>query len=129
MIGPAKDTARKVFARIGVLVQYPRAFPVTQPYEGSSIQVCYQRVRWAERNMFLGPRLIGYIMVHEITHNLQGIARHSDTGIMKPFWTTEDYSDITDLRLRFDEADIQLIEAGWNWRSKRTQVKRLAHTR
>ncbi len=158
MIGPAKDTVRKVFARIGVLVQYPRAFPhdeqvsreramvvhltmdcdhpmedgpaaVTQPYEGSSIQVCYQRVKWAERNMFLGPKLIGYIMVHEITHNLQGIARHSGTGIMKATWTTSDYRDITDLQLRFEETDVFLIDAGWKWRSKRAQVKRVAHTR
>ncbi|MCC6361951.1 MAG: hypothetical protein IT165_00410 [Bryobacterales bacterium] len=102
---------------------------VTQPYEGSSIQVCYQRVKWAERNMFLGPKLIGYIMVHEITHNLQGIARHSGTGIMKATWTTSDYRDITDLQLRFEETDVFLIDAGWKWRSKRAQVKRVAHTR
>jgi hypothetical protein len=56
--------------------------------------------------------LLGYVLVHEITHNLQGIARHSKTGIMKPRWTPRDYVDMGVRQLHFERIDIELIYAG-----------------
>jgi hypothetical protein len=33
--------------------------------------------------------VLGHVMVHEITHIIQGVSRHSDTGLMKPHWSMD----------------------------------------
>jgi hypothetical protein len=150
IIGPAKETVRKIYARIGIFVQYSPVFPkrgqtpqemamivylrtdcedqvqggvaAAQPYKGSGmIQVCYDRLKWAGKNPIFSHRLLGYIMAHEIAHNLQGIARHSDAGIMKARWTAEEYTRIAVIELRFDPHDIRLIDLGWQSRSRRAE--------
>ena len=35
--------------------------------------------------------LLAYIFAHEIAHALQGVGRHSKSGIMKAEWTIDDY--------------------------------------
>ncbi|MCC6391759.1 MAG: hypothetical protein IT167_14260 [Bryobacterales bacterium] len=147
IVGPAKETVRKIYSRVGILVQYSPVFPkggqahremamvvristdcdeppqggiaVAQPYEGSWIQVRYNRVKWAAKNPVFTSTLLGYVMAHEIAHNLQGIARHSDTGIMKARWSAEEYTRITVHELRFDPHDVHLIDLGWQSRHAR----------
>jgi hypothetical protein len=43
---------------------------------------------------------------------LQGIARHSDTGLMKAFWTKDDYVRMEGSSLTFTPDDIELIHFG-----------------
>jgi hypothetical protein len=48
-------------------------------------------------------------MVHEITHLLQGIGRHSATGVMKEVWTAGDFGGMRLRPLSFTPLDIDLI--------------------
>jgi len=53
--------------------------------------------------------VMAYAMVHEIKHVLQGVSRHSDTGVMKTRW---DFEDSCQMRLRhvlFASKDVALI--------------------
>jgi hypothetical protein len=51
-------------------------------------------------------------MTHEITHLLQGISRHSATGVMKARWGTKDVVDMANNPLPFTPEDIDLIQCG-----------------
>ena len=42
----------------------------------------------------LTPNVLANVLVHEITHILQGPCWHSDTGVMKARWTHTDYMEI-----------------------------------
>ena len=84
-----------------------------------SIVVFYDRVRWAEQHGGLAERLLGHIFVHEITHSLQGITRHSATGMMKAAWSARDYEQMSLKPLRFEPLDIELIHEGFRTRAAR----------
>jgi hypothetical protein len=51
-------------------------------------------------------------MVHEITHLLQGVTRHSDTGVMKARWTGTDFGGMRVTPLPFTRQDVELIYSG-----------------
>ena len=134
----ARNLASKLFARAGVGIQWrtshhmdppasedravvvhlmdrtpvnrkPGALGLSRPLEGVHITVFYDRVeRLATGNDL--PTLLAYVMVHEITHLLQGECRHSKSGIMKANWIGSDYYDIT--RDPFTEEDVELIHRG-----------------
>jgi hypothetical protein len=53
--------------------------------------------------------VLTHVMAHEITHVLQGIDRHSDEGVMKAYWSVEDYQKMYSGQLRFAEHDVQLL--------------------
>ncbi|MBZ5585547.1 MAG: hypothetical protein LAQ30_25780 [Acidobacteriia bacterium] len=57
----------------------------------------------------LVPRLLAHVMVHELTHVLEGVSRHSDTGVMKAHWTAGDYSEMMRKPLPFTDFDAELI--------------------
>jgi hypothetical protein len=95
-----------------------------QPYEGTHIQVVYDRVKSAPRSV--QPYLLAHVLVHEITHILQGTARHSTTGVMKATWNTPDFQEMLNRPLPFTSNDIELIQLGLKSRSARTAVGSLA---
>jgi hypothetical protein len=134
-IRSAQGLASKLFARIGVRIdwrelrsctggrslqvslsyntpldQLPGSLAYALPYEGSHIVVFYDRVRLSDSN--LTTRLMAYVMVHEITHILEGITRHSKRGIMKAHWDREDRFQIGLGRLDFAPEDVDLIYRG-----------------
>jgi hypothetical protein len=140
----AQALASKIFARIGVRIEWHSSAPCpsaasliqitfseetpgTQlrdawayalPYEGTHIVVFYDRIR--RRNREGGPQqLLAYVMVHEITHILQGVNRHSATGLMKAQWSHEDYFEMRRGRLGFAEGDMDLIYRGLDARAAR----------
>ena len=84
---------------------HPGALAYTLPYE-RHIQVFFDRI--ARKNDLL-PYLLGYVFAHEIAHVLQGVARHSDSGIMKAHWNNDDFALMTRRQLRFSDSDIQII--------------------
>lgn len=49
-------------------------------YQGEDITVFYDRVKQAGDAAAM-PTLLAHVLVHEITHMLQGIKRHSDSGV------------------------------------------------
>jgi hypothetical protein len=138
----AKQVAAKMFAGIGINVQWRASDPEPQqglsidvslisdespgeqdqaalaeayPYAGATghITVRYDRVRnsvGASRD--LEPTLLAHVLVHEMTHVLECLDRHSETGVMKSHWTAEDYYDMRWKPLTFTREDVELIRMG-----------------
>jgi hypothetical protein len=85
------------------------------PFAGSTghITVRYERVRSsAGISRDLEAILLGHVMVHEITHILQCLDRHSETGVMKARWSSDDYCEMRWKPLTFTPEDIELIHLG-----------------
>jgi hypothetical protein len=61
---------------------------------------------------YLEPVLLGHVLVHEITHVLQCLDRHADSGVMKAHYTSEDYYDMRWKPLNFTPEDIDLLHLG-----------------
>jgi len=80
-----------------------------EPYAGT-IVLFPDRVNELNRNG--GPSLLAHVLVHEITHMLQGIDRHSAAGIMKARWYRNDYFEMVRKPLPFAQEDIALIYEG-----------------
>jgi hypothetical protein len=137
----AKMVARSMFASVGVNISWRASVPEPQPAllvhvslvvgesaegdigplaeafpfagEIGHIQVRYDRVRTAAGvSRDLEPLILAHVLVHEITHVLQCLDRHADTGVMKARWTAEDYYDMRWKPLAFTPEDIELIHLG-----------------
>jgi len=54
----------------------------------------------------------GYVLAHELAHVMQGIARHSESGIMKANWSRDDRKAMVSHQLTFTRLDIELIHRG-----------------
>ncbi len=80
-------------------------------YQGQDITVFYDRVKQAGVPGAM-PTLLAHVLVHEITHMLQGINRHSDSGVMKGHWAAGDYMTMYQKPLPFTEKDVDLIHRG-----------------
>ena len=106
----------------------PGALAYALPYEGVHVTVFYDRVR-AATEPELTPNVLAHVLVHEITHILQGTCRHSDTGIMKARWTHTDYMEMGQKPLSFTEADVQLIRTGMAERANAGTLIAAAATR
>lgn len=78
------------------------------PYEGVHIRVFYDRIE-REQNR---AAILAHVFAHEITHILQGVVRHSDTGIMKARWTLSDMDQMHYRDLSFTPLDVRLIQNG-----------------
>ena len=73
---PGRDRAIVVRLATDTPANYlPGVLAYALPYQGNQIAVLYNRVE----------------QVQEITHILQGINRHSDSGVMKAHWDRDDY--------------------------------------
>jgi hypothetical protein len=86
----------------------PGSLAYALPYEGSHITVFVDRIE----NMRAASNVLAHVMVHEITHILQGISRHSATGVMKERWTAGDFSGMRFRPLPFTDYDAALILEG-----------------
>jgi hypothetical protein len=86
----------------------PGALAYAQPYEGIHIQVFYDRIKYKPAP----AELLAHVLVHEITHVLQGISRHSDSGIMKANWGGDDFQRMRYKPLSFAEEDVVLTHRG-----------------
>jgi len=86
----------------------PGALASAYPYEGIHIVVFWDRM---ERAAAPAP-LLAHVMVHEITHILEGVSRHSQSGIMKAHWSEADMDVIRAHTLTFAAEDVSLIQAG-----------------
>jgi len=126
-----------MFARIGVTIAWyePNACPVgvdaiqvrlsrdptsfrnfsygalaaAHPY-ARTIIVFVDRVKEVSRDQEVS--VMPSVLVHEITHILERIARHSATGVMKAHWNHKDYLAMHREPLAFAQDDIDLIYAG-----------------
>ena len=90
---------------------HPGALAYAFPYEGVHIEVFYDRV--AQADPALLPSLMANVIVHEMTHILQGIDRHSPSGVMKAMWNSSDYTLMKRGLLRFTAVDVEMIRDGF----------------
>ncbi len=148
----AETSARKMFAGIGVTLEFrnrkcgsdplespilvelatatpgnflPGALAYALPFEGSHLTIFYDRI---ETNRLRGP-VLARVLVHEITHLLQGIKRHSETGVMKATWTRADFDAMRQGNLPFTAHDVDLNHAGLASRTTATEAAALPATR
>ena len=132
--GPAQQRASEIFARIGVtldlreggppapetvgiIVEFvdsvpagllPGAWAYALPYEGVHIRILWNRMQF-ERSP---QELLAHVMVHEITHILQGTDGHSAKGIMLARWSAQERIALERKPLRFTEEDVEMIYRG-----------------
>ncbi len=125
-VSSARAAASRIFAEVGVRIEWHSksscrssefiqisfsehtpegllagALACSRPYEGTYVVVFYDRVKQTIQSTG-AQQLLAFVMVHEITHILQGMDRHSASGIMKAQWSFGDYFDMggTGLALR-----------------------------
>jgi hypothetical protein len=61
--------------------------------------------------------LLAHLIAHELTHVLERVSRHSETGLMKAHWTSRDYAEMDRHHLAFAADDLVLISLGLSaWR-------------
>jgi hypothetical protein len=91
---------------------HPGALAYARPYQGSQIVVLFDRFARSAG----GPRqvstILAHVMAHEIAHLLEGVARHSRTGVMKAHWDGHDLMQMACKPLSFAPEDIDLIQGG-----------------
>jgi hypothetical protein len=137
---PAEDTAKRMFAAAGVAIEWhfgtpytgripqenrtfvvdfsvhtppeehPGALAYSRPYEGIHIVVLYDRFQRTEGRLL--PALLAHVIVHELTHLIEGIPRHSESGVVKAHWDSKDYCQMLSAPLPFAPEDIELIHSG-----------------
>jgi hypothetical protein len=90
----------------------PGALAFARVYEGVHIDVFCDRLDRLAPGSKLAVPLLAHVLVHEITHILQGVDRHSDTGVMKACWNGPDYAAMASSPLPFTPEDILLIRLG-----------------
>ena len=108
------------------------ALASARPFAGTSrgIIIRYDRIHaTAGSSRDLEGMILAHVLVHEITHVLQCLDRHSDTGIMKARWTVDDYVEMRWRPLDFTPEDIQLIFLGLRTVQERPQGPQLAFKR
>ena len=91
----------------------PGSLGYAVPYvnSGTRIHVFIDRVLKDKIPTGMAGNLLGYVMVHEIAHVLQGVDRHSAEGIMKANWDEHDHHAIFLRKLPFAAIDARLIHA------------------
>jgi hypothetical protein len=146
-LGPATELAKQIYARIGVRVDWrstrscpadsilvylrddtpdtllPGALGYARPSDGMNVEIfCDRILKTVEPR--LAPILLAHVLVHESAHILQGIARHSPTGMMKPRWNHTDYAQMAVGWLPFAPLDVTLIYEGMDRRASQITSSR-----
>ena len=92
--------------------EHPGALAYAQPYEADRVVVLYDRVEASADGPTQVSTLLAHVIAHEITHLLQGISRHSETGVMKAQWSAHDFLQMAYKPLPFTPEDVDLIHRG-----------------
>ena len=128
----AKSTASAIFAPLGLKLDWtaapagkpieirfepgppdrPDSLAYAMPYlnDGTKIHIFIDRVAAMAPAPWTGA-VLGHVLAHEITHVLERIVRHSDTGIMKAHWDARDFRAMQSHPLPFASRDVLLLEA------------------
>ena len=88
----------------------PGTFAMALPYEGTHIEIFSDRVGAVGGGV--REDLLGHVLAHEITHMLQGSARHSDSGLMKAHWDRAELAQMKVRHFSFTDLDALLIYNG-----------------
>jgi hypothetical protein len=90
---------------------------VTGIYSEIGVSVIWRPASRFEYGLFKNPAttgvLVGHALAHEIGHVLEGFSRHSETGLMKERWSTNEVLGMRDRWLHFADYDKELILEGF----------------
>jgi len=110
--GPVEDIELEIErSRVGQGPPDSLAYATPMRTSGTRIHVYYDRVLVMSRQV---PNLLGYVLAHEIGHVLEGVARHSDAGILKAKWGAADYGMMAAHSLTFSPEDTERIGDHFN---------------
>lgn len=115
----ALDEAER-FPRVG---RTTLAFAMPYSPKGTRIHVFVDRIRQSHHQFV--AILLAHVLVHEITHVLQGVCRHSPEGIMKAHWTEADYLTMRLIPMHFAADDVDMIRSGMARRNEGFQTTSL----
>jgi hypothetical protein len=76
---------------------------------GVRIHVFLDRVRLMDRTD--SGLVMGHVLAHEMGHVLEGVARHSEAGVLKANYTQADLKVMANRQLHFAPVDVGLIRA------------------
>lgn len=65
---------------------------------------------------------LAYVIAHELAHAMQGIRRHSESGILKAHWTNDDFTAMLFGRLEFAPYDAAMIRRGCSRRREASDL-------
>jgi hypothetical protein len=108
--------------------QLPGALAYALPYEGTHVVVFYDRIK-GQVDGSMVPMFLAHVLVHEITHILQRVGRHSASGVMKARFNETDHAKMKGKGLGFTKEDIDLIHIGLDWRQARLAENTLVASR
>jgi hypothetical protein len=84
----------------------------TNPYatDGPCVKLLMDRLLPAiQLNPLSSGYLLGNVLAHEMGHVLQGVLRHSETGVMKARWSTMETLNMSKERLHFTAEDVEFM--------------------
>jgi len=80
---------------------------------GTEIMIYEDRVlSFLSRHNDLAGAGAGYVLAHELAHVMQGVGRHSESGILKAQWSNRDFKEMMFHKLAFTDFDVDLIQRG-----------------
>ena len=88
------------------------ALAYSNPYatDGPCVKLLMDRLEPAIRlNPLSTGFLLGHVLAHEMGHVLQGVLRHSETGVLKARWSAGETRDMGKKRLHFTAYDTGLM--------------------
>ncbi|SPE38803.1 conserved exported hypothetical protein [Candidatus Sulfopaludibacter sp. SbA6] len=90
----------------------PRVLAYAAPHEraGTRIHIFYNRVSSIHGGSMTAI-VLGHVLAHEIAHVLEGVSRHSSTGVLKACWNEDDFTAMAAHPLRFAPEDVRLLQA------------------
>jgi hypothetical protein len=142
----AKGIASKMFATAGIMIvwrgidkcpgdglkitlvnfsvpaDHPNSYAYAMPFDGTHIVLFWDRIKGYQEERGL-TYLLAHVLVHEITHILQGVPHHSETGVMKATFRKEDVGRMQIHPLPFTAEDLNLIHMGLQIRRARLAEK------
>jgi hypothetical protein len=96
---------------------------------GGDITIYADRILPLPTQFHILPDVVaGYVMAHELAHVMQGVARHSESGILKAQWSRENYTDMTLRKFAFTPRDVELIHLGLRDRAAGRRPERTSET-
>jgi hypothetical protein len=106
---PAEDFVSILISTGALDSELPGALAYSRLHADAHIEVFYERVL-STVDARRVPDLLAHVLAHELTHILEDLNRHSETGLMKAHWSQEDLVQMSFKHLPFAQEDVDLIQ-------------------
>lgn len=99
------------FARADAAGASPDALASSALAPGQARIVVFAGRVWQSGPADALPAILAHVFAHEITHVLEGVSRHAESGLMKAHWDQEDFKRMRQGPLPFEAEDLNLLHA------------------